>query len=151
MVVWSWMKTALSKQPFRSLCDMAKKKHQKSFNLYDELKPILDEYSNEIWELKEQALDKASDYMVEQLALASPEDTGTLKKGWSRTHKYKGVRYIGNSAVTRTVNKYGYHIPLTNILEYSSKGKPFIRKTFEENKEQIVNIIKETIENGNTQ
>lgn len=129
---------------------MAKKTHQKQFSLADELLPILEQYAGELRSLREQALDKASDFFVEQLQANSPERTGSLKQGWTRTTKYKGVRYIGNTAVT-VPDKKGHQIPLSNIVEYSSKGRPFIRLTFEENREKIVNIIKETIENGNTQ
>lgn len=122
-------------------------KHQ--LNLYEELKSVLDEYSNDLFEAKERGLDKASDYLVEKLEAESPVKTGTLKKSWLRTDKYKAVRYVGNSSVGST-NKYGYGIPLTNLLEFSSKGKPFIRRTFEENKEKIIEIIKGEIENGNS-
>ena len=129
---------------------MAKTKsgrHQ--LNLAEELKDILNEYSKELYANKEQALDKASDYLMEKLEQASPVDTGEFKRSWVRTHKYKGVRYIGNSAVGGK-NKYGYSIPLSNLLEFSSKGKPFIRRTFDENKEQIIRIIKGELENGNS-
>lgn len=122
-------------------------KHQ--FNLAEELKEVLNEYSNELFEAKERGLDKASDYFVEKLEDASPVRTGKLKQSWSRTDKYKGVRYVGNSAVGSN-NKQGYGIPLTNLLEFSSKGKPFIRRTFEENKEEIIKIIKGEIEHGNS-
>lgn len=122
-------------------------RHQ--LNLYDELKSILDEYSNDLFEAKERGLDKASDYLVEKLEEASPVRTGELKENWLRTDKYKGVRYVGNSSVGSN-NKYGYGIPLTNLLEFSSKGKPFIRRTFEENKDTIIEIIKGEIENGNS-
>lgn len=122
-------------------------RHQ--LNLYDELKSILDEYSNDLFEAKERGLDKASDYLVEKLEVASPVRTGELQKSWLRTDKYKGVRYVGNSAVGSN-NKQGYGIPLTNLLEFSSKGKPFIRRTFEENKDTIIEIIKGEIENGNS-
>lgn len=127
-------------------------KHQKQFSLYEQLKPVLDEYSEEVRDLKEKALDKASDFLVEKLSEASPvspKHNKKLKERWLRTDKYKSVRYIGNSAVA-SKNEYGYDIPLTNILEFSKKGNPFIRRTFEENKEKIINIIKETIEDGNS-
>ena len=107
-------------------------KHQ--LNLAEELKEVLNEYSNELFEAKERGLDKASDYFVERLEDASPVRTGKLKESWQRTDKYKGVRYVGNSAVGSN-NKQGYGIPLTNLLEFGSKGKPFIRRTFEENKD----------------
>lgn len=130
---------------------MAKKtksgRHQ--LNLAEELKDILNEYSQELYESKEQALDKASDYMMEKLEQNSPVDTGTFKNSWLRTYKYKGVRYIGNSAVG-SKNEYGYDIPLSNLIEFSSKGKPFIRRTFDDNREEIIRIIKGELENGNS-
>ena len=122
-------------------------RHQ--LNLYDELKDILNEYSEELFQSKEEALDKASDYLMEKLIENSPVDTGEFKRSWLRTDKYKGVRYVGNSAVGGT-NQYDYNIPLSNLIEFSVKGKPFIRRTFEENKEQIIKIIKGEIENGNS-
>ena len=128
---------------------MAKKtksgRHQ--LNLAEELKDILNEYSRELYESKEQALDKASDYMMGKLEQNSPVDTGTFKNSWTRTTKYKGVRYIGNSAVG-SKNQYGYDIPLSNLIEFSSKGKPFIRRTFDDNREEIIRIIKGELENN---
>lgn len=122
-------------------------RHQ--LNLAEELKEILNQYSNEVFEAKERGLDKAADYFVQRLEDASPVRTGELKKNWLRTDKYKGVRYVGNSTIG-SKNKYGYGIPLTNLLEFGSKGKPFIRKTFEENKDKLIEIIKGEIENGNS-
>ena len=112
-------------------------------------KDILNEYSQELFESKEQALDKASDYLMERLEQESPTRTGEFKRSWVRTTKYKGVRYIGNSAVG-SKNQYGYDIPLSNLIEFSSKGKPFIRRTFEESKDELIKIIKGEIENGNS-
>ena len=122
-------------------------RHQ--LNLAEELKEILNQYSNEVFEAKERGLNKASDYFVERLEDASPVRTGKLKESWLRTDKYKGVRYVGNSAVG-SKNEYGYGIPLTNLIEFSSKGNPFIRRTFEENKDKLIEIIKGEIENGNS-
>lgn len=127
-------------------------RHQ--LNLYDELKDILDEYSEELYANKEEALDTAADFLIQQLEIASPVGTQTetkhLKDSWLRTDKYTGVRYIGNSK-TGSKNKYGYGIPLTNLLEFGSKGHPFIRETFDRNKEKIINIIKGGLENGNSE
>lgn len=126
---------------------MAKKtksgRHQ--LNLYEELKDILDEYTNELKERKEIALDKASDFFVEKLEEVSPVDTGQFKQSWTRTTKYKSVRYVGNTKTAKNSQ-----IPLSNLIEFSSKGKPFIRKTFEKNREEIVNIIKGELDNGNS-
>lgn len=120
-------------------------RHQ--LNLYDELKDILDEYSEELYANKEEALDAAADFLVDQLEANSPVRTGKLKESWLRTDKYTGVRYVGNSA-TGSKNKQGYGIPLTNLLEFGKKGHPFIRKTFEQNKERIIDIIKGGLENN---
>ena len=122
-------------------------RHQ--INLYDELKDILDEYSEELYANKEEALDAAADFLVDQLEANSPVRTGKLKESWLRTDKYTGVRYVGNSSVGSN-NKYGYGIPLTNLLEFGSKGHPFIRQTFDRNKERIINIIKGGLEDGNS-
>lgn len=123
-------------------------KHQ--LNLYDELKDILDEYSEELYANKEEALDAAADFLVDQLEVNSPVRTGKLKESWLRTDKYTGVRYVGNSSVGSN-NEQGYGIPLTNLLEFGKKGHPFIRKTFEQNKERIIDIIKGGLENdGNS-
>lgn len=122
-------------------------RHQ--LNMAEELKDILNEYSRELYASKEEALDKASDFMLEALERNSPVDTGKFQKSWLRTDKYKGVRYIGNSAVGGK-NKYNYNIPLSNLIEFSLKGKPFIRRTFDENREKIVEIIKGELEDGNS-
>ena len=122
-------------------------RHQ--LNMAEELKDILNEYSQELYPSKEEALDKASDFMMERLKQNSPVDTGKFKDSWTRTYKYKGVRYIGNTDVGGK-NEYGYNIPLSNLIEFSSKGKPFIRRTFDENREEIIRIIKGEIENGNS-
>ena len=122
-------------------------RHQ--LNLSEELKSILEEYSNELMAQKEIALDKASDYFVDKLEQASPVDTGEFKKSWTRTEKYKGVRYVGNTAVGGK-NKQGGDIPLSNLIEFSKNGKPFIRATFEQNKDKIIDIIVDELNKTNT-
>ena len=115
-------------------------RHQ--LNLAEELRSVLDEYTNEFLEKKEIALDKASDFLVEKFEQVSPVDTGKFKKGWKRTDKYKNVRYVGNTAVGGK-NKYGYNIPLANLIEFSSKSRHqgFMRATFEQNKDKIIDIV----------
>lgn len=122
-------------------------RHQ--LNLAEELKSILDEYSNELMAQKEIALDKAADFLVDKLEANSPVgETGDFKKSWTRTEKYKGVRYVGNTD-TAGKNEYGYDIPLANIIEFSKNGKPFIRATFEQNKDKIVDIIVDEMNKSN--
>ena len=114
-------------------------RHQ--LNLAEELKYILNEYSNELMAQIEVALDKAADFLVDKLEENSPVgETGEFKKSWTRTEKYKGVRYVGNTDVGGK-NEYGQNIPLANLIEFSKNGKPFIRQTFQQNKDKIVDIM----------
>ena len=66
----------------------------RTFDLSEEIKKIIDQQANIVLEKKEKALDKASDYMVQQLENATPVDTGETKKAWITKDKYTGVRYI---------------------------------------------------------
>lgn len=111
-------------------------------NLSKELSEILKQYGEEINEKKEKALDKASDYLVQAMENSSPVATGKFRNSWTRTAKYKNVRYIGNSDVNQK------NIPLANLLEYSKKGHPFMRATFEKEKSNIISIIEEGLKNG---
>lgn len=123
-------------------------RHQ--LNLAEELKGVLSEYTDELLKQKEVALDKASDFFVDKLEKASPSRTGEFKNNWKRTDKYKGVRYVGNSTVASKNKEYGGDIPLSNILEFSKNGKPFIRATFEQNKDKIIDIIVDEMEKTST-
>ena len=123
-------------------------RHQ--LNLAEELKGVLSEYSNDLMAQKEIALNKASDFLVDKLEENSPVgETGKFKKSWTRTEKYKGVRYVGNTDVGGK-NEYGQNIPLANLIEFSKNGKPFIRATFEQNKDKIIDIIVDGLNKTNT-
>lgn len=104
-------------------------------NLYSELKSVLDSIDKEQFEAKERGLDKAADYFVDKLAAATPVKTGETAKSWVVTKKYKGVKYINNTRLNKQ------NIPVVNLLEFGKKGKPFVRKTFEAEKGNIINII----------
>lgn len=108
-------------------------RHQLS--LYDELKDFLDEVDESVWESKEQALDKAADFFIEKLKADTPVATGKLRDSWERTDKYYNVRYIYNTDLSPK------KIPIANLVEFSEKGKPFIRPCFEKNKQEIIDII----------
>lgn len=141
-------------------------KHQ--LNLAEELKNLLSEYSTEILNKTENGLNKAAVYLVDEFKKNTPvgsemfEDRDKVVDSWITTvsndfkqkssstkilnKPYKCIRYIGNSATaSRGKNK---NIPIVNLLEFSKNGKPFIRKTFEVNKEKIIGIIKGEIENA---
>lgn len=111
-------------------------------DLYAELKPILDSIDKEQFAAKERGLDKAADYFVDKLIAATPRreeypkgETEKTAKSWVRTDKYTSVRYINNTRLNKQ------NIPVVNLLEFGKKGKPFVRKTFEAEKSNIINII----------
>lgn len=93
-------------------------------------------------------LEKATNYLADELEKKTPVNTGVTKQSWVKQLKYRNVKYINNAAT----NKKGY--PIINVLEFAKKrGKPFVRKTLQENEEKIRSIIvaeieKEGPENG---
>lgn len=128
-------------------------RHQ--INIFEELKDTLRDYGEDIRSVSDSGLNKAADMLVEKFSAASPDSgiahEGKLRDSWTYDPKYHGVRYIGNTA-RGSKNKYGYDIPLVNLLEFGSKGKPFMRKTFDENKDEIIKIIIEELnKNGDTE
>lgn len=128
-------------------------RHQ--INIFEELKDALRYYGEDIRSVSDSALNKAGDMLVEKFSAASPDSgiahEGKLKDSWTYDPKYHGVRYIGNTA-RGSKNEYGYDIPLVNLLEFGSKGKPFMRKTFDENEDEIIKIIIEELnKNGDTE
>lgn len=123
-------------------------RHQ--IDIFGELKQALDEYGQDIRYASENGLNEAADMLVDKFSAASPVKTGKLKESWTYDPKYHGVRYIGSTA-TGSKNEYGNDIPLVNLLEFGSKGKPFMRKTFDENKDKIIKIIIGEINNGITE
>ena len=104
-----------------------------------QLNAVLKEIGIDTREKTEKVLDDVADFLLVELKKATPKDTGRTQDSWSRSTKYKGVRYINNSAV----NSNG--VPIVNLLEYSSKGSPFLRRTVERLTPQIIKILKEEI------
>jgi hypothetical protein len=93
---------------------------------------LLEEYGDIVYQATEEGLTAAEKVLIKNLKAASPSNSGEYKKSWkSKGKKYKLRRYVGN---TKTVQGKSGEIPLSNILEYSSKsphqGK--IKQTYEE-------------------
>ena len=109
------------------------------------LKEVLDGITEELYERVDRGLDKAANYAQDKLEAATPEETGQTRLSWETNFNYTNVRYINNTRV----NDQG--IPVVNLLEFGSRGKPFIRKTIEAEQENIINIIKGEIENVGTE
>lgn len=109
------------------------------YNFEYELKEALGAFTDEIFQQVQEGIGRAADFMKDKLEAATPVDTGETQKQWVRTTKYKNVQYIGNNAVTEK------GIPVVNLLEFAPNGKPFVRKTFEANASQALDIIKNEI------
>lgn len=94
---------------------------------------LLEEYGDVVYQAAEEGLTAAEKVLIRNLKAASPEGPSKeYKKAWkSKGKKYKLKRYVGN---TKTVQGKSGEIPLSNILEYSSKsphqGK--IKRTYEQ-------------------
>ena len=97
---------------------------------------------NEMNVNKEEALTEAAEYLADKLERATPTRTGKTKESWNAVLKYKGVRYVNNEAL----NNQG--VPIINVLEYSSKGKPFVRKTFDSCIPKFERIFNKNLEKG---
>jgi hypothetical protein len=102
-------------------------------NLDVAIAELLEEYGDVVYQATEEGLTAAEKVLIRNLKAASPKGkTKDYHKSWkSKGKKYKMRRYVGN---TKTVQGKSGEIPLSNILEYSSKsphqGK--IKRTYEE-------------------
>lgn len=116
---------------------------------------ILEEYGDVVYKATEEGLTAAEKVLIKNLKASSPgknEKTGAkgeYKKGWkSKGKKFKLKRYVGN---TKTVKGKKGEIPLSNILEYSTKSKHqgLIKRTYEESIDEmakaVVNEIKKEV------
>ena len=124
--------------------------------LGDALKEVLKDITEELYADVDRGLDKAARYTEEKLENATPigngKERGKTKASWVVDFKYTNVRYI-NNVNTRPGDSSrgeGENVPIVNLLEFGSKGKPFVRKTIEAEQQNIINIIKGEIENGKT-
>ena len=132
------------------MCFMTKKKSGSlqpiMGRLGEALSKVLQDITADVYEAADSGLDKAAEYLKDKLEAATPETTpeatGATRGMWVINFKYKNVRYINNLRL----NEKG--IPVVNLLEFGSKGKPFMRKTIAENQENIIDIIKKEIKNG---
>jgi hypothetical protein len=105
----------------------------KSSSLSDALNEALKQYGNDIYRASNiKGLEAGAKVLIDALKRKSPVSSGKFKNGWTQNKKYKGRRYIGNTTLTDE------GIPLINIIEYGKHQQPFIKSTFEENKNNIV-------------
>ena len=111
------------------------------------------EISEEVYAAVDRGLDKAARHMEQALEAATPVETGEVKRSWKVDFKYRNVRYINNTATRPKKPGYGItngtgEIPIVDLLEFSKKGKPFVRRTVQAEQAKAIEIIKEEIRNG---
>ena len=112
------------------------------YNLSEAIQQAIQEEVNAVYEDIDRGLDKAARYAEQKLESATPVDSGITKGSWVTDFKYRNVRYINNTSL----NEKG--IPIVNLLEFGSRGKPFVQRTIEQEEQNIINIIKGEIEHG---
>ena len=111
------------------------------------------EISEEVYAAVDRGLDKAARYMEQALEAATPVETGEVKRSWKVDFKYRNVRYINNTATRPKKPGDGItngtgEIPIVDLLEFSKKGKPFVRRTVQAEQAKAIEINKEEIRNG---
>ncbi len=126
------------------------------YSLQDAIEEILSEYGDAVYQATEEGLTAAEKVLVNNLKAATPEIKNppkgykkkNFRKGWQGTgKKYKLRRYVGNSATVPS-DKHG-PISLTNIFEYSTtRGNPFIKRTFENSIDEMAAAAVAEIKKG---
>ena len=111
------------------------------------------EISEEVYAAVDRGLDKAARYMEQALEAATPVETGEVKRSWKVDFKYRNVRYINNTATRPKKPGDGItngtgEIPIVDLLEFSKKGKPFVRRTVQAEQAKAIEMIKEESRNG---
>lgn len=109
---------------------------------------ILKEHGELIYQATEEGLDKAEKILIDNLKEDSPKDTKGFAKSWKgKKKKYRLVRYVGNTKMVK--GKKG-EIPLSNILEYSTKSphQGFIKATYNKSLDKMITAIIDDIKGG---
>lgn len=115
-------------------------------NLQSAIDEILQDYGDKVFRATEEGLDEAANILVVNLKSETPKgETKKLGRGWKTEKKYKLKRYVHN---TKMVDGKDGKIPLINIIEYSpTKGKPFVKSTFNSSVNAMANAVVGNIKN----
>jgi len=114
--------------------------------LEDAIADLLTEYGDVVYQATEEGLNVAEKVLINNLKSSSPKGiTRIYGKSWkSKGKKYKLKRYVGNTKMVK--GKKG-EIPLSNILEYSSKSphQGRIKKTYESSISEMAKAVVDEI------
>lgn len=112
-------------------------------NLEVAIANILKGYGDVIYKATEQGLSAGENVLITNLKASSPAGiTKEYAKSWKgKGKKYKMKRYVGNTKSVKS--KKNETIPLSNILEYSTKSKHqgLIKRTYESSIGEIADAI----------
>lgn len=109
--------------------------------LDDAIMKILEEYGDVVYQATEEGLSAAEKILVNNLKNSSPKSSGDYSKKWKgKGKKYKLKRYVGNTKMVK--GKKG-EIPLSNILEYSTKSphQGLIKRTHDSSIQEMARAI----------
>lgn len=111
----------------------------------DAIGEMLEEYADLTFNVTDKALDAGAKVLIKNLKAESPNKTGEFSKSWKQVRKYKLKRYVANSKMVGEKE-----IPLSNILEYSTKknARPFIKRTYNNSVGEIANAVMEEVKKG---
>lgn len=110
-------------------------------NLEVAIADILKDYGDIIYQATEEGLDVAEKVLIKNLEVSSPRLSGKYSKSWKgKKKKHKLKRYVGN---TKMVKGRQGEIPLSNILEYSTKSKHqgLIKRTYEKSIDEMAKAV----------
>lgn len=101
-------------------------------------------------EILENATKKAADMVLDEAKRRVPVRTGKLKdsleiKKEKRKKKIKAVHQVRSKGVSQGGVRYAFAVENGTRL---ARAQPFLRPAVDENRQKIINIIKEEIENA---
>lgn len=119
--------------------------------LDDAILSILEEYGDVVYQATEEGLTAAEKVLIRNLKAVSPgpKGKGGYKKSWkSKGKKYKLQRYVGNTKQVK--GEKSDTIPLSNILEYSSKShhQGLIKRTHDNSIQEMAQAVVNEIKKG---
>ncbi len=110
-------------------------------NLEVAVAELLQEYGDVVYKATEEGLNVAEKVLIKNLKANSPKASGGYSKAWkSKGKRFKLKRYVGN---TKTVRGRKGEIPLSNILEYSTKSphQGLIKRTYEKSIDEMARAV----------
>jgi len=107
----------------------------KNSTTFNDIGKELDQIVSQVIEGREEALEEATGYLVQQLVINTPVRSGITRDSWKEELKYKGIKFVFNTSLSPA------RIPILNLLEYGSKGHPFAVNTFNSCLPSIQSII----------